>query len=375
MCFAINLEGLITFIMIKKKEGILISIMGFSQGGGEIMPVRLANYLKEKQYRVGLHCVNQNVDENIRGLLRADIPVYYTDQSWRFAAILVKHHYQYVHSHCVASQLLIARTKRRIPFLKICHVATLHGGYEGMEQKQAIELIKKIDPFVQCWTYVANNNMPVLWKAAISSYKIRKVGNAMVRPNTVHPVDFHTYGIPDSAFVFTTITRAVSKKCWKECIEVVKAARKMTGYDIHLVIGGTGPLYDELKGASLDSFVHLVGEITRPCDYYAASYCGLLLSIRECAPLGLIEMYYAGIPVIATDTGDIAEMMQYDTQQTGILVPLMDNGAVPIQKSAESISKMVTDMEFYKICAMAAKGKSNQYGMEQVAEQYLKCFE
>ena len=361
--------------MIKENEGILISIMGFSQGGGEIMPVRLANYLKEKKYRVALHCINKSVDEKIRGLLHPDIPVYYTDRYWQLAVILVKHRYKYVHSHCVASQLLIARTKKRIPFLKIHHIATLHGGYEGMEQDKAITLIKKVDPYVNCWTYVANNNLPVLRNAGVSSYKIKKVENAMVRPETIQPFDFRIYDIPEQAYVFTVITRAVSKKCWKECIASVKEARKMTGHDIHLVLGGTGPVYDELKRGSLDSFVHLVGEITNPCDYYAASYCGLLLSIRECAPLGLIEMYYAGKPVVATNTGDIEEMMQCDAEQTGILVPLMNDGNVSIKMSAEAISKIVTDKEIYIKCAMTAQRKSNQYKMKRVAEQYLECFE
>ena len=49
--------------MIKKNEGIIMSIMGFFQGGGEIMPIRLANYLKENHYRVAIHCVKKNGNE------------------------------------------------------------------------------------------------------------------------------------------------------------------------------------------------------------------------------------------------------------------------------------------------------------------------
>lgn len=375
MCCVISLEGLNTLIMMKENEGILISIMGFSQGGGEILPIHLANYLKKEQYRVAVHCINKSVDENIRGLLHPDIPVFYTDRYWKLAVILVTHHYRYVHTHCVASQLLVARTKKRIPFLNIHHIATMHGGYEGMGEDKANTLIKKVDQFVTMWTYVANNNLPALCKAGVSLKKIQKVGNAVVRPKTIKPVDLRTYGIPTEAYVFTVITRAVSKKCWKECIAAVKEARKRTGKEIHLLLGGTGPVYEELKSGPLDPFVHLIGGVTNPCDYYAASYCGLLLSIRECAPLGLIEMYYAGKPVVATDTGDIAEMMQCDSDSTGILVPLSNQGNISIRLSAEAISKMVVDKELYLKCSKAAEKKSDQYKIEFVARQYLQCYE
>lgn len=359
--------------MIKKNEGILISIMGFSQGGGEIMPIHLANYLKKEQCRVAVHCINKNVDEKIRGLLNSDIPVFYTDRYWQLAVILLRNGYHYVHTNCIASQLLVARTRKRIPFLNVHHIATMHGGYEGMEEARAVSLIKKVDAYVNMWTYVADNNLPVLQYAGVSTDKMKKVGNAVIPPEKIEPVDFQGYSIPEHAYVFTVITRAVSKKCWKECIAAVKEARRMTGKEIHLVLGGTGPVYEELKSGPLDSFVHLAGEITNPCAYYAASYCGLLLSIRECAPLGLIEMYHAGKPVVATDTGDIAEMMQCDSNQTGILVPLKEDGNISIKISAEAISRMVVDKDLYLKCAITAKKKAVQFKIEYVAKQYLEC--
>ena len=58
----------------KETKGILISIFGFIQGGAEIMPIRIANYLHKHHYKVGIHCLKKECDLEIRNLLHPDIP-------------------------------------------------------------------------------------------------------------------------------------------------------------------------------------------------------------------------------------------------------------------------------------------------------------
>lgn len=358
----------------KKKKGILISFMGFVQGGAEIMPVRIANYLHKQNYRVGVHCIQKNGDEEIRKLLCPDIPVYYTDRSLELAAIVMLHQYKVIHSHCVSSQQIVARMSGRFPFLKIRHVATSHGGYEGLQDLEAVNILKAVDPYVSCWTCVAENNRELFDRAGIQKSKIHKIGNAMEIPEEIHPVNWRDYGIPDNAFVVTVITRAVWKKCWPECIAAIEMARERSGEEIHLVLAGTGPIYEELTAKSQKEFVHLAGEVTDPCAFYKASYCGLLLSVRECAPLGLIEMYQAGIPAVATDTGDVREMMTYNDGQTGILVPLSPDGKVLAEDAADAVCRMVKDSKSYEEYRKNAAEKAVEFSMEYVTQKYLECY-
>lgn len=358
----------------KDTEKIMISIIGFSQGGAEIMPIRIANYLHRHGYKVAVHCLSMENDEKIRDLLLPDIPVFYTDSSVKLAAIILRNGYRIIHTHSVASQLLVDRMRRRVPFLRIRHIATSHGGYEGMDSAEAEAVLRKIDRSVECWTYVADNNLQLFESAAIDKKKLYKIGNAMEISEEIQPVCWKDYGIPEDALVFCVITRAVWKKSWPQCIEAVKKAREETGRNIHLVMCGTGPVYEQLKQEAQNDFVHLVGSVKNPCDFYKASYCGLLLSVRECAPLGIIEMYHAQVPVVATDTGDIAEMMQFDDGQTGILVPLTEEGEVSVPKAAEAISKMVLLPEFYEECRNNAAKKAYEYSMDYVMEKYLRCY-
>ncbi len=356
------------------EKRILISIMGFLPGGAEILPIRLANYLHAGGYPVGVHCIHGSKDDAMRGLLHPDIPVYVTDRFWKLAQILRREHYTVLHSHCVASQMLVARMKRRLPFLRVRHIATSHGGYEGMRPEEAAALLPQVDRGVDAWTYVAQNNLPLLRQAEIPEKKLHKIGNAMEPPERICPVTWETHGIPNDACVFTVITRAVAKKSWPACIAAVQEARQLTGRDIHLALCGVGPVYEALRQEPPADFVHFLGEVDRPCDFYQSSHCGLLLSVLECAPLGIIEMYNAGVPVVATDTGDIAEMLRCGDEQAGILVPLTETGQVPVSQAARAISEMVLNTEQYEKFRENARKKAPEYQMAHIASQYLALY-
>lgn len=359
----------------KGRPGVLISILGFKEGGAEIMPIRIANYLHARHYNVGVHCLEPEQNESIRKQLNPEIPVHCTHRFWKMGFILWKNKYRVVNTHCIASQLLMTRVRRRIPFLNIYHVATSHGGYEGLEQKEATELLRLVDPCVDRWTYVADNNCRLLREIKVLENKLIKVGNAMERPEHISPVKWSDYSVPEDAIVFTVITRAVWKKCWRETIEAIKKAREITGENIHLVLCGTGPVRDELLQEPQEEFIHFPGTVGNPCDFYSASYCGLLLSRLECAPLGLIEMYYAGVPVIATDTGDVAEMMQYGEERTGILLPLTEDGMIPVDEAAKAIACMIQNPDLYQKVKENAEKKAAFFEMDRIMEQYIQIFE
>lgn len=362
----------------KDKMKVLISILGFSQGGAEIMPIRIANQLKENGYKVAVHSTQKEEDPLIRNMLNSEIPVYHTCKFWRMALIIIKNRFTIIHTHSIASQQLIARMKRRLPFINIRHIATSHGGYEGMNEKEALDILKCVDPAVDVWTCVADNNRNLFQHLGIPDEKIYKVGNSMKRPSVIQKVDWHAYGIDnitDESIVICTISRAVWKKSWRECIASVTEARNISGKDIQLVLAGTGPIYDELIQEKQESFIHLIGAVDNPCDLYYSSKMGLLLSKLECAPLGIIEMYYAGVPLVATDTGDIREMMGLTEGNvgTGLIVEL-ENGEVPIKKAAETIVNLITDQSMYNVCKQNAIEKSKEYDMNKVTGKYISIY-
>ena len=86
-------------------------------------------------------------------------------------------------------------------------------------------------------------------------------------------------------------------------------------------------------------------------------------------------MYYAGVPVIATDTGDVAEMMQYGEERTGILLPLTEDGMIPVDEAAKAIACMIQNPDLYQKVKENAEKKAAFFEMDRIMEQYIQIFE
>jgi glycosyltransferase involved in cell wall biosynthesis len=92
--------------------------------------------------------------------------------------------------------------------------------------------------------------------------------------------------------------------------------------DFQVLIGGTGPMYQELqqkiRNLGLSSTVHLLGRIpdqTLPLCYAAADCFVLPTHALECFGLIVLEALACNTPVIATPVGSIPEVMgPYGTQ-------------------------------------------------------------
>jgi len=97
-----------------------------------------------------------------------------------------------------------------------------------------------------------------------------------------------------------------------------------------LVVVGTGPLKDPLERAvaerGLGERVELVGAVDDVRPYLARAAAFVLPSASEGTPLSLLEAMVAGVPVVATDVGGVADLLQMTG--AGTPVPAADRGAL-----------------------------------------------
>ena len=88
---------------------IMISIFAFTHGGGEIMPIRLANALYDLGYPVLVHNYEYAPDEpSIRAMLYPEIEVVVTQEVKAFVALLKVYQVEVIHTHHQALQCLVA---------------------------------------------------------------------------------------------------------------------------------------------------------------------------------------------------------------------------------------------------------------------------
>lgn len=120
----------------------------------------------------------------------------------------------------------------------------------------------------------------------------------------------------------------------KRCDRILELARSeaIAKQPIHFLLIGDGELREKLEKDSIGLSVTFIGWQTRIEDWLAASDAGILLSDNEAVPLAMIEAGYAGLPVIATNVGSMADVVI--DQVNGYL----------IQANSEDIAKKVLSL-------------------------------
>jgi glycosyltransferase involved in cell wall biosynthesis len=105
-----------------------------------------------------------------------------------------------------------------------------------------------------------------------------------------------------------------------------------------------------------------VGEYLRGSDIF------ILPSFAEGVPVSLMEAMATGIPVVATNVGGVAELVE--SENTGLVVPPADSAAL-----AHAIARYQDDHELRR--RVAAQGRERviqQYNVETEGEKLFELF-
>jgi glycosyltransferase involved in cell wall biosynthesis len=110
----------------------------------------------------------------------------------------------------------------------------------------------------------------------------------------------------------------------------------------------------------------LPGETREPEHAYAQMDVFALSSDTEQAPLSLMEAMAAGLPVVATDVGDVKEMVSDPNR--AFVVPPKDEAAF-----SRALSRLLSDATLRRElgAANAAKARA-EFGAERMAEHYRR---
>jgi glycosyltransferase involved in cell wall biosynthesis len=197
-----------------------------------------------------------------------------------------------------------------------------------------------------------------------------------MHPPLVNPVSLSDLGIPDDAFVFCCVSRAIPEKGWLEAIEALTLAREISGLDIRLILVGNGPVYDEFLRLGVPSFVFLSGFNENSVGLYAASQAGIMLTKfkSESFPLTIVDCLFAERPYIATSVGEIRNILTTDTGLAGEVVEL-DNWEVPVKKVADAVVSLASNPAVYQAAKECARKAAKRYRIDLVAKQYLELFD
>ncbi|WP_315835701.1 glycoside hydrolase family 99-like domain-containing protein [Bradyrhizobium prioriisuperbiae] len=361
---------------------VCIAAHSFEVGGGEILPLELANALKQ----LGLHVTYLIVEDeladsrkSVRRRLRSDIPiVFWPDVSDDFGGFLSSFGIQVFNSHNVSVEfsLYCKHVEVQIPY-----VGSLHGGYETVPDLMTEHFSDYLRRTVDTWLYLAKKNTVLLGKAGIPEDRFARSFNAVpaIRSGLIDRAEFrHEYDIPENGFVTFLCSRAIPEKGWRVAIEALQLVRALGNQPVWLVLIGDGPSAAELRQAygSLD-WVIFLGHVDSPSRYFGCFDLGVFPSTfsGETFPLFLVECFQAGKPVVATDIGEIPTILGDDAgKRAGILVPHEASRIDLVYAVAEAVAGLLKDPTRYERMRTNAIEASSRFSMLRLAETYKSLF-
>lgn len=164
---------------------ICIASYGFTVGGGEIIPIEIANALRTRGHHVTFLALMQNFHDDIpvlRHRLRNDIPVVYWDEVRNnFQGFLNEYGIELINSHNFGVEyfLYCSGTQINIPY-----ISSLHGGYESVEKEfLTADFIAYVRRNVNEWLYLSEKNIIPLTERGLNGIHFTKSFNALtLRP-------------------------------------------------------------------------------------------------------------------------------------------------------------------------------------------------
>ena len=279
---------------------------------------------------------------------------------------IARHSPDVIHGHLIESDL-VAIKANDAP--QAHNVTTVHGDYIGaLKANKRISEISRLLKQLSGIAVISDEQATILKEYyPDAASKIRKIYNG-------YPLPDKDFKDPDDTFFcFGMIARAVPEKGWKPLMDAFSLIKNE---QVRLLLYGSGPYLDELNEANRDERIIFRGFTNDPLSAISEMHVGLLPSYftSESLPTTVIEYMALGKPVIATNVGEIKNMiLAEDGQSAGILVEEIDTRAM-IKPLYDAMTKMLEDKEFYLQKKSVSRKAFEKFSMDKCINAYLKLY-
>lgn len=375
-------------------------------GGAETFVLRLARKLNQLGVKTDILSLNPDLEDSeliaqfpdltihraappmLRWVKRADrllrmLGIDYSIQYSLTGKQIVKRgllRYDVYHTHLMPVELLFARIKRQHPEVRI--VSTLHGDYNDYEHVWQIKAGRRllhwpqkmalIRQSVAKWVYISKNQIALFADTyKMSDARMRKIYNGYEPPVAVAPPLPHdeTKGLR-----FIMVARGIPEKGWEY---LVKGFRQLKGAH-ELVLVGKGPALDALKaGCKDDPRIRFTGFHPNPVELVQDSDVFVFPSVllAESLPTVVIEALYCGKPVIATNVGEVAEMLAIPGREESAGLLLEPDKEHLADAVTAAMTRYIADRELLQRHQLLAREAFKKFDMAECAQKYIQVYE
>lgn len=358
----------------RKSKHIMIAMLAFQPGGGELFPIHLANAMQnENDVIVSLFVLDmKKINRAMYNLVDKNIAVYDAKfaEAYGVNRFLVDSGVSLINSHMVSLDVFFLVNHR----VNITYYPTLHGSYEACGVKR--DVVKEISKRVTKWIYTADRNLSSIEFLSLSKSNLIKFPNAMPRSNEVFAKTRANLGIRDDDIVFALVARGIKRKGWRVSLEAFEQLSKEFS-NIHLLMIGDGKeVSSYLNSYGSSSKITFLGYQSAINGIYRISDCAIVPTRfeGESFPLCIIQAFQESLPVIATDIGEIRTMMTADNGDVAGI--LLDNKR-DTQKFKELLYNAMKIMLYPKVrenYSCISNFLSSRYSMSRLSGKYMDLY-
>jgi glycosyltransferase involved in cell wall biosynthesis len=272
-----------------------------------------------------------------------------------------------LHSHLIPSDAAVMKANKKT---KIPHITTVHGDYIQAVKKnhqRRIFIIQKLIPALDHIAVISEEQVTILKERfRESSGKLKKIYNGYPLPAAMPPAKERTH------FTFGMIARGIPEKGWKQAVD---AFSKIEDQNFRLHLYGESEYLDRLRTEIKDERIIFGGFTDHPLDVIAGIDVGLLPTYyaSESLPTTVIEYLAMGKPVIATNVGEIARMLETDAGIAGIVIKEND----PKKMTAplhEAMMRLADNDACYSKAADCCTEAFKKFSMQRCVNEYLSLY-
>ena len=364
---------------LKILPSLLVVAPDLSPGGGQMFAISLANEWAARGGRaVLLNAGYQPTHPAVLTKLDTGVALYHSgDPGADLNEIVQRYDIDVIHSSIWWADAMVDNYCDQLPE-QLPWIISMHGCHETFIKHPDIDpsFPKRMNRMLKrasAWVYTADKNLAIFDDYPRPETLLR-IPNGMREEPVRHVLDREALGLRKDAIVLCLASRAITSKGWGEAIALTQTLNA-NGHKVDLMLIGEGPAADAAR-ADAPAHVHLMGQVSNLQDYFAISDIGLLPSyfVGESLPLVLIEMMAKGLPLIATQIGEIPDIVGTGDGAAGLLVPLKDDG-LDMDALVAAAQHMLAPAVRTTFGTNARARFDAKYRLDQMVDRYAKVYE
>lgn len=359
---------------MKENKNILQMVEHLLPGGAERMAVNISNLLFENGYTVVL-CPTR-----AKGALESDVlpgvklkclnkqSFFDFIAFWKLFLIVKQDEIDIIHAHS-SSVVWACFVKLLFPNVKI--IWHDHYGSRQTDKKSNV-VYRQLSPIIS--GIITVNDKLKIW--SIQNMRIANKGNIVCLNNFPVLSSYYKKNRLNEINILLLSNLRKEKDHLNFLHAFASIKDKLESYNVKVFFAGMywqddyyKQLNDFIHENQISDYIQFLGSINNVSELLSNSDIGVICSVFEGLPVSLLEYGLAGLPVVVTNVGQCAEVV--DNGNAGIVVPPSDPQAL-----AEALLTYIHKPEMRESFGVKLKHRvESAYGAGKFMEEYKKLIE